>query len=178
MGLALAKLLVDLHGGTIEAHSAGDSLGSEFVVRLPIREAEPARPRDPQAQAGRKAARVRRRILVVDDNHDSAESLRVILEMAGHEVRVAFDGESSLAEATRFKPEAVLVDIALPDMDGYDLARRLRGAPATRDVLIVATTGFGRMQDLQRSRDAGIDWHLAKPLDVERLGEYLQNGRG
>ena len=119
----------------------------------------------------------KRRILVVDDNRDAAEALRTLMRMAGHEVRAAYDGTGALAAAAEFAPEAVLLDIWLPDMDGFELARHLRSHAATRDALLVAVTGHGGADDVQRSRAAGIDEHLTKPLDLAKLGEYLQRGR-
>lgn len=120
--------------------------------------------------------RMKRKLLLVDDNHDSAVSLQTLLEMAGHEVVVAHDGAHALQEAARFAPDAVLLDIGLPDMDGYEIARRLRASAATRGVQIIAISGYGCPDHLRRSREAGIDEHLVKPLDLKVLANLL--GRG
>jgi two-component system CheB/CheR fusion protein len=173
LGLTLARRLVELHGGSIEAFSAGNALGSEFVMRLPLLETP---------QEGRIAGRARKaparisaqRILVVDDNVDSAESLRLMLAASGHEVNIAGDGATAISAVARLEPEVVLLDIALPDMDGYTVARKLRTTPAGRDALIVAVSGYGRDEDIVRSRDAGIDAHLVKPLDPEALEDVIR----
>ena len=166
LGLTLAKRLVELHDGTIEAYSAGEGLGSEFVVRLAALEESQARARPPAQRPGTGR---RYRLLIVDDNVDSAESLRLLLTMAGHEVSVVHDGSGVASSVGSFKPDAVLLDIGLPDRDGYEVARELRADPKLRDLLIVAVTGYGRREDILRGRDAGIDAHLTKPIDPARL---------
>jgi PAS domain S-box-containing protein len=168
IGLALTKLLVELHAGTIEARSGGAGLGSEFVVRLPLGDAETAKQpasSDPESAFDRSP----KRILVVDDNHDAAESQAALLQLAGHAVRTAFDGHAALAAAREFHPEVILLDIGLPGEDGYRIARRLRSDPSSTDAWIVALTGFGSDEDVERSRAAGFDEHLTKPVEPQRL---------
>ena len=178
LGLTLAKRLVELHGGTIEASSAGASLGSEFVVRLPLMAGTEASASRAPARKRSRVAITPRRVLIVDDNADSAESLRLVLVADGHTVETAADGTSALTAAARFKPEVVLLDIALPDMDGYRVAEGLRKAPKGETTLIIAVTGYAGDESVRRSREAGIDEHLVKPLDPDRLTAILQRGRG
>ena len=173
LGLTLARRLAELHGGTIEAQSGGPGMGAEFTVRLPLVEAKVA-----PARAGSAApAPPSRRVLIVDDNADSGSSLRTMLRMDGHEVELATDGTAALASARAMRPDVVLRDIGLPDMDGYEVARRLRADGLGRDPLIVATTGYGRSQDREKSARAGIDAHLTKPIDMEHLAQLLARGR-
>jgi two-component system CheB/CheR fusion protein len=174
LGLTLARRLVELHGGTIEALSAGNSLGSEFVVRLallPDKEIPKEAPPAPTRRARGPVAK--RRVLVVDDNVDTGESTRLILELMGHEARVVSEGAAAQGELAQFKPHLVLLDIGLPDVDGYTVAKRMRSVPAGKDVRIVAVTGYGHEDGMRRSKDAGIDAHLTKPLDPELLSEIL-----
>ena len=166
IGLGLVKTLVEMHGGTITAHSDGPGTGQR--VRRPA--ARPRRPRRPSGRAGAGSARgteaalPRRRILVVDDNVDAAKSLaRLLTRLYGQEVRVAHDGPAALAAAGEFRPEVVLLDIGLPGMDGYEVARRLRERPEFEETLLVALTGWGQEADRERSRAAGFDHHLVKP---------------
>ncbi|HEY5922472.1 MAG TPA: GAF domain-containing protein [Kofleriaceae bacterium] len=167
IGLTLVRSLVELHDGHVEAHSEGPGLGSRFSVTLPLsagmlREAQ----RTPQGMAPIRATR--RRVLLVDDNRDAAEMLAELLRSAGHEVVVAFDGPSALRTLPVFTPEVALLDIGLPVMDGYDLARRLKDAlPATPR--LVAISGYGQEHDRQRSRAAGFDAHLVKPVQAEQV---------
>jgi CheY-like chemotaxis protein len=175
IGLTLAKRLVDLHGGTIEAHSAGNALGSEFVVRLPLLPAG-AIPAKPKA-AKPAAARTPRRILIVDDNEDSAGALEMLLQAQGHATKVIGEGRSIVAEARALKAEVVVLDIGLPDMEGYEAAKMLRRSAATRDVLMVAVTGYGREADVKRSRAAGIDAHLTKPVDLDAFLDLILRPR-
>ena len=181
LGLTLARRLAELHGGTLEATSAGAGSGSEFVVRLP--KAAPAGTQATQAAsaerhaADAKPARspdARRRVLVVDDNADAREALRLLLEDEGHDVRSAGDGPSALASAAGFLPEVVLLDIGLPGMDGYEVARALRSVPGCERALIVAVSGYGQAEDRERSRIAGFDQHLLKPVAPERLLEIVR----
>jgi len=178
IGLALVRRLVELHGGTITASSAGLGQGSEFVVRLPaspvqsVRRDGPARHADEQpVSPGPRPSR--RRILVVDDNVDAANTLSMLLELEGHEIRVAYDGPAALKAAEDFLPEVVLLDIGLPRMDGYEVGRRLRERPATEKVLLVALTGYGKDEDRQRSHEAGFNAHLVKPVDLDGLRAVL-----
>jgi two-component system CheB/CheR fusion protein len=176
LGLTLAKRLVELHGGAIHATSAGPGHGSVFTVRLPtIHVARSAGDGAGKRQAQSSVAA--RRLLIVDDNPDSAESMRLMYRLSGHEARVVGEGSLAVEAAADFRAEAVLLDIGLPDIDGYEVAKRLRADPRTRDVLIIAITGYGRDEDMRRSREAGIDEHVVKPVDLDRVLEYLSRGR-
>jgi PAS domain S-box-containing protein len=175
IGLTLVRRLVELHGGTVEAISAGAGRGSEFIVRLPSAANAPDGP--PQKRHGQEAEEVfgspPRRILVVDDNLDSAESLATLLQFSGHEVRVAHDGPGALAAAKQFLPDVVLLDIGMPGMSGYQVARRLREEPALRHMTLVAQTGWGQEEDRRRAKDAGFDHHLVKPVVLRELHELI-----
>ena len=170
IGLSLVKRIVEMHGGTVTAHSDGLGLGSEFVVRIPAVEG-PRRdlPADLSA-ADRSPAR--RRILVVDDNADAAESLAALLSISGHETRMAHDGPEALQQAERFHPDIVFLDIGMPTLDGHETARLIRKQPWGKDMVLVALTGWGQHEDRRRSKDAGFNHHLVKPADpvvVEKL---------
>jgi signal transduction histidine kinase/DNA-binding response OmpR family regulator len=172
IGLTLVHELVELHEGRVEAFSAGANQGSEFVVRLPAVMEEPQS--FPVNGADEAAAKPRpSRVLIVDDNSDSARSLSMLLEMGGHEVRTCYDGPSGLAEAEAFCPEVVLLDIGLPGMDGFEVAKRLRQRELSPRPLLVALTGYGQAEDVRRSREAGFDYHLVKPADPEALTALL-----
>ena len=168
LGLALTRQLVDLHGGSVEARSEGPGRGSEFVVRLPCTDGA-RMPREPGSAAPERRGIESRRVMVVDDNPDAAESAAALLTLGGHEVRVAFDGIEALETARHFRPEVMIIDIGLPRMDGYELAMRLRALPETRDALLIALTGYGQSEAVRRSMDAGFDRHFVKPLDPEVL---------
>ncbi len=176
IGLTLVRRLVEMHGGSVEAHSAGPEKGSEFVVRLPTVAPAPAEaaPRDEPAPAAEAAAPSR--VLVVDDNLDAAKSLAALLKMQGHEVRVAYDGRSALELAAGFLPQFVLLDIGMPGMDGYEVARRLRTIPNLQRARLAALTGWGQPEDRRRSAEAGFDYHLVKPVEPQRLQELLESG--
>jgi len=176
LGLTVARRLVELHGGTIEAASAGIGMGSEFVVRLPAI-SPPAEESAKPASRVRGAPRAPRRVLVVDDNVDSAESMRILFTSAGHEVQCAYTGDEAVGLALSLKPHAVMLDIGLPDTDGYSVARELRKHPQLRDTVIVATTGYSRAQDKEKSRHAGIDEHMAKPVDLDALLDRIDRPR-
>ena len=168
IGLTLARRLVELHGGHIEAASRGVGLGSEFTVRLPL--LDDRRPGATPGSIGDAMSRpTRRRVLVVDDHADGAEMLRLLLEHEGHEVEAAGDGVTALALAASFKPEFVILDIGMPEMDGYEVAQRLRRDPATASMTLIALTGYGQDADAQRSLDSGFDTHLVKPVNVASL---------
>jgi signal transduction histidine kinase/DNA-binding response OmpR family regulator len=190
IGLTVARRLVELHGGKIEAHSDGPGKGSEFVVRVPMRtDALPTVSGAPHRANGSNAVTlpdaadddVRSaddgpagfRTLVVDDNVDAAESLATLLRVRGHEVRTAHDGQSALTVAEDFRPEVVLLDIGLPRIDGYEVARRLRRRPELAGVHLVSLTGYGQVEDRRRSCEAGFDHHLVKPVSIEILHGLL-----
>jgi CheY-like chemotaxis protein/two-component sensor histidine kinase len=168
IGLALVRRLVEMHGGSVSAESGGAGKGTEFIVRLPVvptpsRAATTPSPSEviPHLQA--------RRILVADDNYDAAESLATLLELRGHEVRKAHDGEEVLAIGETFEPEIVLLDLGMPTMDGYETARRLRRSAWGEQATVVAITGWGQQQDRQRTAKAGFDAHLVKPVTEASL---------
>jgi PAS domain S-box-containing protein len=174
IGLTLVRRLTELHGGTVEAFSRGVGAGTECVVRLPLLHggSEPAdSPREAQPGA---AGEIRgQRILVVDDNRDAAESLKLLLRLCGHDASAAHDGPEALALARALRPSLVLLDIGLPGMDGYELARRLREEPLHKDARLVAMTGYGQMTDRERSSGAGFFAHLVKPVSLEALNALL-----
>ncbi len=180
VGLTLVRSLVQMHGGSVEVHSAGLGQGSEFTVHLPLaadRAAEPVAAVDSKVAAGetdRPGMLSPKRILVVDDSLDQARCLGKLLELRGHEVRLAFDGPAALQKAADFVPDVALVDIGLPGMSGYEVASRLRAQPRLCHVLLVAQTGWGQEEDRQRSQKAGFDYHLVKPVDPETLYEILR----
>jgi two-component system CheB/CheR fusion protein len=170
VGLTLARRLVQMHGGTVAAFSDGPGKGTELVVRLPsLQGTWPADATSPVASGPGTC----RRILVVDDNVDSADSLAHFLGMAGHRVYTAYGGPAALEAARAYRPEAVLLDIGMPGMDGYELSRRLRQEPGLERILLVALTGYGQEEDRRRSREATIDYHLVKPVDPEALEALL-----
>lgn len=183
IGLALVRRLVELHGGAITAASAGLGQGSEFVVRLPALSAEEAGPTPAPGDADKRAAGdsaaadrpkpLCRRILIVDDNVDTARSLKMLLSMEGHEVEIAHDGLATLKVADSFRPDVILLDIGLPRMDGYEVARRLRERPEMQKALLVALTGYGQDDDRRRSQEAGFSAHLVKPVKLEILQSLL-----
>jgi len=174
IGLSLAKDLTELHGGTVTAHSEGEGKGSEFTVRLPLAEdqtpldEEPPCEDDPEIPAFEGN---RKRILVVEDDIDIADMMQAILELENYTVQIANNGESAIRVATEFIPEAALVDIGLPDMDGHEVARRLRKEYPS--LLLIAHSGWGADEDLQRSKEAGFDHHLVKPADIEEITALL-----
>jgi two-component system CheB/CheR fusion protein len=172
IGLTLAKQLVEMHGGRIEARSHGVDRGCEFEVSLPLIAERKEKGADPGDKAAPEHARTRR-ILIVEDNVDAAESLSMLLEFLGHQVRVETSGASALEALRTTDFQAVLVDIGLPDMDGYEVARQIRMLPGSRTKLLVALTGYGQEEDKHRALSAGFDQHLIKPVDVERLQNLL-----
>jgi PAS domain S-box-containing protein len=171
IGLALCRQLVELHGGSIEVRSEGLGMGSEFVVRLPLVAA--ARDEADVPAAGSAADSRSRRVLVVDDNADAAATLRMVLELQGHDARAAFTGRAALDTLAEFSAEVVLLDLGMPGMDGFELAQRIRALPGGSNVLLVALTGWGQDQDRRRTAEAGFDEHLTKPVDTGRLAALL-----
>lgn len=176
IGLALARELVSRHGGAIEASSDGPNRGSEFIVRLPLSAGmAPGVAREAASSAQTAPCRsAKRRVLVVDDNADAAESLRMMLLAEGHDARVAPDGAAALAAVRSFHPEFVLLDIGLPRMDGYEVAQRIRAMSAASDIRLVAVSGWGQEEDKHRSREAGFDIHLTKPVSAATLASVLR----
>jgi CheY-like chemotaxis protein len=168
IGLTLVHRLIELHGGSVEAHSSGIGRGSEFVLRVPITGAAD-RTRSDSAAADAEVAVTARRVLVVDDNIDSAESLCELLRLTGHDVQVANDGEQALAIAAEYLPEVVVLDVGLPGMSGHEVARRLRQLAQLQDCVLVALTGFGTSADRMMSQAAGFDHHITKPADLDVL---------
>ncbi len=170
IGLTLARRLVELHGGTIEAHSEGPGRGATFVVRLPLlttvheaRSTVASVPNGPTL-----------RILVVDDNVDAAEALAALLEISGHATWLAHTGQDALSVAAEQRPDVLLLDIGLPGIDGYEVARRIRADRSVPQPLLVALTGWGAEEDRRKGRDAGFDEHLVKPVDHTRLSTLLR----
>jgi CheY-like chemotaxis protein len=176
LGLALARSLVELHGGSVEASSPGVGRGSEFVVRLPrLEDAPGAAPATPDQTPAPGAGR--RRVLVVEDNAAAAETLCDLLELWGHEVRAVNTGMEALRLAVEFEPDAALVDIGLPGMDGCAVAEGLRRDRRTAAIRLIAVTGYGQTEDRRRSLEAGFDEHLTKPVDPEELRALLEADR-
>jgi len=176
IGLTLVKNVVEMHGGTVEAHSAGVDQGSEFVVRLPLLSAPlPPLPREPSGiQAG---ATVPRRVLIVEDNRDSADSLAILFKVTGHEVHIVHDGLKAVEVAATVQPHVILLDIGLPRLNGYEAARRIREQERHKDVTLVALTGWGQEEDRRRSEEAGFDAHMIKPVDFAALTKLLAGSR-
>jgi PAS domain S-box-containing protein len=179
IGLTLVKSLVEMHGGTITAESAGLGKGSEFIVRLPVQSTglqpqpifEFGTPN--QSPAPVSAPKIAQRILVVDDNRDAAHALGKLLDRLGHEVQFAYDGPSALRIAREYQPGVVLLDIGLPEMNGYEVARQLRQEPFFKGTLLVAVSGYGQEEDRLRSQEAGFDYHFTKPIPIDSLNKIL-----
>jgi PAS domain S-box-containing protein len=168
IGLTLVRKLAEMHGGGVTAASDGPGKGSEFTIRLPALRESAARKPGPRVTLPR-VARQGSRVLVVDDNPDNARGLSRLLKLLGHDVRVAHDGPAAVEVARVHRPEIVLLDIGLPGMDGYEVARRLRTEECCRDALVIAVSGYGQPEDLRRSKEAGFDHHLVKPVDYDAL---------
>jgi CheY-like chemotaxis protein len=175
IGLAIVRNLVELHGGSVTAHSEGIGRGSEFVVRIPraLADEMPSRTIVDPARTARQPTSPRPRVLVVDDNNDAAEMLAEALAVLGCETEVAYDGPSALEAAKRFRPRVVFLDIGLPVMDGYEVARRMRRDSGLLPLRLVAVTGYGQASDRRKARDAGFDEHVVKPIDLDALPDLL-----
>src|SRR5215831_2146823 len=170
VGLTLVKSLVEMHGGMVEAHSEGPGHGSEFVIRLPIATEVPKRS---EAGVSEPLPTTDRRVLIVDDNRDGAESLATLLAMSGHHTHMVHDGLQALEAAERFRPDVVLLDIGIPKLNGYDACRRIRNQPWGKTMVVVAVTGYGQESDIRSSREAGFDHHLIKPVDFRSIAKVL-----
>ena len=173
IGLALVKGLVDLHGGAIEVFSDGPGLGSEFVVTLPCH--PPGAAPLGETAAGEATSVIARKILIADDNQDAANTLAMLLRIAGHDVCTAYGGQSALALASTFQPEFALLDIGMPDLNGYEVAKQLRRTSWGKAAHLIALTGWGQEDDKRRAHAAGFDHHLTKPLDPHQLDQLLSD---
>ncbi|HEY6357338.1 MAG TPA: ATP-binding protein, partial [Vicinamibacterales bacterium] len=173
VGLTLVRSLVHLHGGRVEARSEGPGKGAEFIVHLPIVP-------EGRVTTDRKEPKTRlpaRRVLVVDDNRDAADTLSELLSELGATAEVACSGSQALERLKSFNPDTVLLDLGMPDMDGYEVSRRIRETPEYRGLLVIALTGWGQEEDRRRSCEAGFDHHLVKPPDIDELRELLLSDR-
>ena len=175
IGLTLAREIIQLHGGRITARSEGPGAGSVFCICLPRSPAPPQAPAAPEFAAKVDPATARRRVLVVDDNVDAAEALAALLRFDGHSVETLHDGSLVLDHVRHFQPQVVLLDLGLPGRDGFELARELRGSPQSRDLVIVALTGYGQDEDRRKTRACGFDQHFVKPIEFERLSEFIDS---
>ena len=174
IGLTLVKRLVEMHNGTVEAHSDGADRGSEFVVRLPLPSVTDER--DALAvPTETPALLVPRRVLIVDDNRDAAESLGILLKLLGADVHVEYDGEAALRAVAAYRPTVVLLDIGMPGMDGHEVARQIRQQREFDDVTLIALTGWGQEEDRRDSRSAGFEYHLIKPADIGAIETLLSS---
>jgi signal transduction histidine kinase len=174
IGLALARRLIEMHGGAIAAHSDGAGTGTALVITMPICQADATRPSSSRIDVSHVVGRV----VIIDDNRDAAHTMSMLVEQLGGSARIAHDAASGLAAVEEFQPDIVFLDIGLPGMDGYETCRRVRRQPSTRHIVIVAVTGWGQSQDKQRALDAGFDTHLTKPVDSAALASILARGVG
>jgi CheY-like chemotaxis protein len=174
IGLTIVKQLIEMHGGSVEARSEGPGKGSEFVVRLPVAASmvQTAKVKGTSDSVGHT---VRRRILIADDNQDSARSLAIMLKFLGNEVQTAHDGQEAVDLAASYQPEVVLLDIGMPKLNGYDAASYIRQQPWGRSVVLIALTGWGQEEDKRRSQEAGFDYHLVKPVEPDVLKKVLKS---
>jgi CheY-like chemotaxis protein len=172
IGLSLVKRLVAMHGGSVMAKSEGAGMGSEFIVRLPV-DKNSAVEGVASASQPEQDSNLPLRILIVDDNRDSADSLSMVLKIMGNDTRTAYDGEEAVAAAAEFRPRVILLDIGLPKLNGYETCRRIREQKDGMSMVIIAQTGWGQAEDRQRTRDAGFDYHMVKPVDLNELQKLL-----
>jgi CheY-like chemotaxis protein len=175
VGLSLVEKLVRLHEGSVSAYSAGPGTGSEFTIKLPAmpKGAKAVSAQHTPAAAAKEPPRKLCRVLVVDDNEDSAESLGMLLRIMGHEVKTANDGEGAIGVAEKFKPDVAILDIGLPKLNGYDLAKQIRAQRWAKDVVLVALTGWGQEEHRRRSAESGFNHHLTKPVEFDVLQQIL-----
>ena len=169
IGLTLVKRLTEMHGGSIQAKSKGEGQGSEFIVRLPVI----SRPLSVIEPAASRDVSAKRRIVIVDDNKDSADSLSMLLQLTGNEIYIAHDGVEAVATIEKHRPEVVLLDIGLPKLDGLEVCRRVREQPWGQNIVMIALTGWGQEDDRRRSEEAGFNGHLVKPVDYDKLLDLL-----
>jgi CheY-like chemotaxis protein len=169
IGLSIVKRLVEMHGGSVEVKSDGHGMGSEFIVRLPVVLSVV----QPQSEEKRAGVSGRRRVLVVDDNRDAATSLAIMLRLMGNESKTAHDGLEALEVAAAFRPDLVLLDIGMPKLNGYDTARQIRKQSWGKHMTLVALTGWGQEEDRRKSREAGFDSHMVKPIQLQDLEKLL-----
>jgi CheY-like chemotaxis protein len=169
IGLSIVKRLVEMHSGSVEVKSGGEGMGSEFIVRLPVVLSVV----QPQSEDERTEVSGRRRVLVVDDNRDAATSLAIMLRLMGNESKTAHDGLEALEVAAAFRPALILLDIGMPKLDGYDTARQIRQQSWGKHVALVALTGWGQEEDRRKSREAGFDSHMVKPIQLQDLEKLL-----
>lgn len=177
VGLTIVRRTVEMHGGTIEARSDGPGHGSEFIIRLPLSEGPPE-PKVRKEPSAKKAGNSKKNILIVDDNPDQVSSLAMLLEDMGHKVHTAENGPDALETITKFKADIALIDIGLPGMDGYEIARRIREQPQFDETVLVAQTGWGQDEDRRRSKEAGFSYHLVKPIAPEELERIINGAEG
>jgi CheY-like chemotaxis protein len=175
IGLSLARRLVEMHGGSIEAHSDGIGKGATFTVRLPIAELSQSErsSKSPHSADASGSPALKRRILVADDNRDVVESFQIMLRILGHEVQTALDGLEAIEKAEQFRPDVIILDVGMPMLDGYETASRIRQRPWSRDVVLIAVTGWGNEKDKLKSAAAGFNVHLVKPVDATTILEAL-----
>jgi CheY-like chemotaxis protein/two-component sensor histidine kinase len=178
IGLSLVKGLVELHGGSVSARSDGPGKGSEFIVRLPLAAATPLKDAEPAEPDDLQQSRARYRILIADDNRDGADSLAMLLQVKGHEVETAYAGDQAVEIAEQMRPDAILLDIGMPKLNGYEACRRIRAEPWGRDIVLIALTGWGQEDDRRRTREASFDLHLVKPVDSVDLLKTLASVLG
>jgi signal transduction histidine kinase/CheY-like chemotaxis protein len=168
IGLSLSREFAEMHGGSVDAHSAGLGLGSEFVIRLPVLDSDGARQPVPLAQTAGHDGR-KMQVLVVDDNQDAADSLAALLEIDGFDVRAVYDGPAALAAVEQLAPDMIIMDLGMPGMDGYETARAIRQRPGAERILLLALTGWGQSDARRRTVEAGFDHHLVKPVELEQI---------